>query len=579
MEYIVDIETDGLDATLVHCIVAANVDEPTDIHVWEQTECYTTFPVWIKEMKSHGHKLVGHSFISYDAPTLNRLVGTDIKLTDIIDTLVMSYIGHPSRDDGHGLESWGVRFGYPKTVIEDDEWGIYTPKILERCKRDVTINWKTYQFLKQELSGTPSSVYWREARVREIVDQQQRNGFCLDIPAATILFAKLEDQADELNDTLQEVFPPRWVFKKDKGNDDLYVPKRDNKTLGYTKDCAISRIEWQVFNMQSGPQLATRLMEKGWVPVLFTETGLPCTDEGVLNSINAELIPEAKPIQRFLMLKKRMSQITGWLEAVTDKGLVHGSVITNGAVTSRMTHREPNMANITSSDSEYGTEMRACWISRDPHNYVLVGVDATGLELRCLAGCMGDTLYSKEVVTGDVHTVNMHALGITDRAIAKTFIYAWLYGAGAGKIAKILGCTMKKAQLLIAQFLVTIPSLKKLKDQITEAAKSKRIVALDGRFLHVRATYSALNVLLQGMGAIICKEWLIQIIDSADKAGLDYLLVASVHDEYQFEVNKRDVDKFREVSHNAMKLTEQILNVKCPLDSDSKVGINWSITH
>ena len=40
-------------------------------------------------------------------------------------------------------------------------------------------------------------------------------------------------------------------------------------------------------------------------------------------------IPEAKLINRFLMLQKRIAQVSSWIEAVREDGRVHGKVITN----------------------------------------------------------------------------------------------------------------------------------------------------------------------------------------------------------------------------------------------------------
>lgn len=576
--YVIDIETDGLNPTVVHCIVAANVSDVQDTLVWEQRECYDAFPDWCAKLLADGGQIIGHNFISYDAPVLNRLVSTNIQTTDIIDTLVMSYLYHPTRE-GHGLAWWGEQFDYAKTVVEQDEWLTYTPLILERCKRDVVINYKTFVHLCKEGATTPQSVYWREAKVRAIVDRQEANGFALDIPVAMGLQAKLRDEADRINEQIQVVFPPQWVFKAHTKESEVYVPKRDNQTRGYVADCPISKVELQTFNLQSNDQVATRLMDKGWKPTRFTDTGKPSTDEGALNGIDATKIPEAAPIQRFLMLEKRLSQIKGWLEAVDDDNLVHGSVMTCGAVTSRMKHSKPNMANITSIKSEYGVEMRACWVSRDPDNYKLVGTDASSLELRCLAHHMNDPAYTKEVVEGDVHIVNMNALGITDRDMAKTYVYAFLYGAGVAKIATILGCNMGRAKNLITKFLNNLPALKTLKESVSEAAKSGKVKALDNRMLHVRHEHAALNTLLQGAGAIICKEWLVQLITLLDKEGIDYRLVGSVHDEYIFEVHKDHVAKFPSLSSQAMTTAERVLNVNCPLECETMIGNSWAETH
>ena len=69
------------------------------------------------------------------------------------------------------------------------------------------------------------------------------------------------------------------------------------------------------------------------------------------------------------------------------------------------------------------------------------------------------------------------------------------------------------------------------------------------------------------------------IIIQATKRNLDFKLVASIHDEYQFEVRKDRAEELGEVTKLAMKLTEQSLKVRCPLDSEYKVGNTWAETH
>ena len=63
------------------------------------------------------------------------------------------------------------------------------------------------------------------------------------------------------------------------------------------------------------------------------------------------------------------------------------------------------------------------------------------------------------------------------------------------------------------------------------------------------------------------------------KEKLNVKLVASIHDEYQFEVLNEDINRFCEVTKEAIKETTKTLKLKCPLDNECKVGITWSKTH
>jgi DNA polymerase I-like protein with 3'-5' exonuclease and polymerase domains len=88
-----------------------------------------------------------------------------------------------------------------------------------------------------------------------------------------------------------------------------------------------------------------------------------------------------------------------------------------------------------------------------------------------------------------------------------------------------------------------------------------------------------LNTLIQGAGAVVCKLWLLNMIRRIRRTGVDAKLVASIHDEYQFEVLNKDINKFGQLTKDAMKDTEIQLQMKCPLDNEWKVGKTWAQTH
>ena len=249
-------------------------------------------------------------------------------------------------------------------------------------------------------------------------------------------------------------------------------------------------------------------------------------------------------------------------------------------VTGRMAHHSPNMAQVPAVYSPYGKECRSLWTVSNTDTHKLVGTDASGLEIRCLAHYMNDATFTDTVLGGDVHTANQKAAGLKTRDQAKTFIYAFLYGAGPAKIGNIVGGGAGKGQKLISKFLSNMPALKTLRENVEERVKDHDTIrGLDGRMLHVRSSHAALNTLIQGAGAIICKQWLIEMDRRINKLGLDARLVASVHDEYQFEVAKPDVPRFTKITKESMYATQRFFKFKCDLDCDYKVGNTWAETH
>ena len=543
MRAVVDIETDSLDATKVHCIVAKDIDSgrvypfpPDMIH---------GFRDWSQGVK----QFIMHNGLSFDAPVCNRLLGTNIKPSQIVDTLVLSQLFNPIRD-GHSLKAWGERLGFPKGDVETFE--VYTPDMLEYCKQDVNITHKLFNILQNEGKGFSSSSIRLEHKVRVIIDKQEKNGFAMDMQKAMSLYNKLRDEANGLEKWSVTTFEPTVVELKTKTK---YIP----------------------FNIGSRQQIADRLMKLGWKPKKHTDKGNIIINEAVLDTID---MPEARKFSRFFLLQKRIAQIKSWIEACDDKdGRVHGRVMTLKTITGRMSHHSPNMAQIPAVRSPYGKECRDCWTVDNPYTHSIVGTDASGLELRCLAHLMNDTTFTDILLTGDIHTHNMQMAGLTNRDQAKTFIYAFMYGAGASKIGQIVGAGAKEGQQLINKFLSSMPALKRVRDAVTKAASKGTIKGIDGRRLHIRSPHSALNTLIQGAGAVVCKVWLCNMNKRINRTGIDAKLVASIHDEYQFEVSNKVINKFGQLTKDAMKDTEKQLQMKCPLDNEWKVGKTWAETH
>jgi DNA polymerase I-like protein with 3'-5' exonuclease and polymerase domains len=545
---VLDIETDDLNATVVHCIVAQDLDTGA-VDTW-YGESIKDFPAWSESVDV----FVMHNGVSFDAPVVNRLTGSKIPLKKVRDTLIMSQLFDPSLDGGHSLEAWGQRLGYPK--IEFNDFSVFTQEMLKYCKQDVVVTVKLYEHLLPHMKKYSGKSIQLEHEVRAIVDKQEENGFSLNIPEASCLVARLSEEATEIEQEMQAIFPP------------IVTERYSEKTGNRLKD------KVEVFNPASRQQIAKRLQEKGWKPKTFTPTGQPVVDEGSLSGVD---IPEVKKILQYLLLQKRVSQVKSWLDVVEDDGKVHGRVITLKAISGRMAHNSPNMAQVPAVYSPYGKECRQVW-KTSSDKYKLLGCDASSLELRCLAHYMGDKRFTDEVVGGDIHTANQKAAGLPTRDAAKTFIYALIYGAGPAKIGSIVGGGAKEGQIIMKKFMSNMPALKTLRDKVDRAATTGHIRGLDGRLLKVRQQHAAMNLLLQGAGAIICKEWLRQITLMAQR-DYDYNLVASIHDEYQFEIRADQAERFGELTQKAMKQVQETLSVNCPLDSEFKIGNNWAETH
>jgi DNA polymerase I-like protein with 3'-5' exonuclease and polymerase domains len=570
MRIVLDIET-NLAHDKIHLVVTKDIDTG-EVKSWKQA---SNLQEYLKDVSL----IVMHNGISFDAPVLNRLWKTQIRLNQVYDTLIVSRLLDPSRETGHSLEAWGNTLGFHKidyTAVwqwmmdrKEEYKGECFDKpidsLLEHyCIRDVKVTAKLYHHLVSEFNQKEFSLESLELEqsVAAIIAQQERNGFKLDQIYATCLLTDIKSKVAGIYERMQQRWPP------------VTVERISDKTGKRLKDSVVT------FNPGSRQQIGEKLKELGWKPKDFTPTGHPIVDEAVLEKLN---IPEAKIIAEYLMLNKRISQIQSWMEAVGKDGRVHGKVITNGAVTGRMTHSSPNMAQIPNAGSIYGPECRECWTVEDGN--VLVGCDASGLELRMLAHYMKDQDYVRTVCEGsskdgtDVHTVNQRAAGLATRDNAKTFIYAYLYGAGDAKIGSIVGGSAKDGAKLKSKFLSSLPSLSRLLDRVKRQAAKGWVPGLDGRRIWVRSEHAALNSLLQGAGAIVMKQALVLFNDKIKKYKWNVKLVANVHDEFQFECSKDIAELAGLAAKMSIVEAGEYFKLRCPLDGEYKIGSNWRQTH
>lgn len=542
----IDIETDGLDATEIWCAVTKDIDSG-EVKVWKAAN-------GLRQYIDSQDLLIGHNIISFDLPVLKKLWNLNTDSNPLKDTLIMSRLLNPVLEKGHSLDSWGVRLGLKKGDFSDFDGGL-SEDMVDYCIQDVEITHALFTHLDSSLLDWGQSVDL-EHEVAMVVKKQEENGFKLDVPKCMLMLANWQQSLMDIEEELQQVFQP------------ITTERYSDKTGKRLKD------KVEVFNPGSRKQIAERLMSLGWKPRKHTEKGSVIVDEKVLQTVK---IPQAKPILRYLLLQKRVAQVKSWVENVSERGRVHCKVRTNGAITGRMTHSKPNLAQVPRVGSEYGEECRSVWTVEDGN--VLLGADASGLELRMLAHYMDDKNYTKEILEGDIHTANMQAAGLTDRDQAKTFIYAFLYGAGPAKIGQIVGGGEREGRRLIDSFLKNTPALQKLKDKVSRLAEKEWLPGLDGRRLIVRSQHAALNTLLQGAGAIVMKQALIILNRKLINGNMDARFVANVHDEWQIETTEQDADT---VGHFAVQSIRQAgirLNLRCPLDGEFKVGLNWAATH
>ena len=557
----IDIETDMKHST-IWCACAEDVATgETTVH----TEAKT-----LQALINKHDSILTYNGLGFDVPVMTAVWGISVEGKQHVDAMVLSRLFNPAQAGGHSLRSWGDRLAYPKDDFTDYDGGL-CEEMITYCKRDVNLTTKVYKTVSANLKRGKftQDVIDLEHAVTAELELQRSNGFKIDLPKANGLYSTLTHRMRELEALLQAEFPP------------IVTERWSEKTGKQLKDNV------EVFNVGSRQQIAKRLQTVGVKFTDKTEGGSYKIDENVLEGIDN---PSAQLVAEYLLLQKRASQVSSWLEAVADDGRVHGRVFSSGAATGRMTHISPNMAQVPATrkahdgmtpvqrlKAELGGECRACWTVEQGNK--LVGIDASGLELRMLAHYMKDEGYINTILDGDIHSANQAAAGLETRDQAKTFIYAFLYGAGDEKIGSIAGKGAKHGKKLKKDFLDNIPSLKALKELVEKIAANGTLPSLDGRRIRIRKAYSALNFLLQGGGAALMKKALLNGVESLREQNIPFKMVANVHDEFQVETPEAFAKAVGLHFRNAIRKAGDDFELRCPMDGEYKIGNNWSETH
>lgn len=607
---IADTETNGFleDLDRIHCIVLRDAADGRVVHSSRGTPAAMATAFGIMDQAD---AIVWHNGISFDIPALTKVFpGFTQPISKVRDTLLLGRILWPEIKQGDfarvrkgvmpssclarpfALKSWGYRLGiYKGDFGETADWSVWTKEMQDYCEQDTAVTLALWNRIKAR--GLDPRCQDIEHSVAELCVRITGNGFPFDAKQGGQLYARVEADKAVVEERLQARFPPITTTA-------LWTPKASNKTLGYVKGEPISRTSTERFNPASREQIADRLIAAhGWVPTQYTAptgrypNGQVQVDEPVLEGLP---YPEAPLLLDYLLLEKRAAALAGtqgYLK-LEEGGRIHGRYSTTGAITGRPTHSRPNITQVVKSCPRYGKVFRSLF--GPGAGRVQVGVDMSGLELRCLAHYLatfdgGD--YAASVTTGDVHTVNMTAAGLSTRDQAKTFIYAFLYGAGAWKLGHIVDPLLsdeekvRQGTALKARFLKNTPALKKLMQGVSQAVESRgHLIGLDGRPLTVRHKHAALNTLLQSAGAILCKAWIVacerRLLDMGLVHGRDgdFYFLAWIHDELQISARTEELaGTVRDVCIAETTNTGRFFNLSCPLAGEGKVGANWSETH
>lgn len=596
--YAIDIETDSLNPSVIWIMCWEHLKTK------DKGRCVGHDAIRQFFEKTAGSKYVGHNVLKFDIPAIRKLVGIGFKVSEIVDTLVLSTLYSPSLQGGHSLDAWGERIGYKK--LKFDQWGSYSEEMAIYCERDVEITAELYRRLSRTLLrvGFSEKSCYIQHRFTIILEKQRANGFCFDGPRAIALYQELRKRENELQELIRNVFPAERVLVRER----QIHTKSGSPTALYLRDKASYIVEEDYsrgtyrayedvnFNIGSPKQRVEKLTALGWVPDERTPKGFPKpTEKSLIKFAEESGVEEVALITKWMAINGRANMINTWLDNWDETdGRIHGKLFV--ADTLRLRHQAPNTANVPAvrvreikneegvvvdkqilyGESGYFTyEARDLWTASSGR--VLVGTDAAGLELRMLAHYLNRAAFTEQVLSGDPHQYNADLAGVT-RTVAKTLLYAIQYGAQAKKVASIIKGTVEEGKVLRESFLARLGIKGVMEDAIHEQ-KTGRVWLVDGSGVVCPSPHAALNYKLQGGGARVMAQAAIFLEQHIQRSGLDSQKVGDIHDEWQFDVASGDAREHARLSVQAIREAGEELNLNISLDGTAKEGRTWAKTH
>lgn len=589
-----DIEADNLrnEATTIHVVCGENL-ETGELVVFREA---AAFREWVEE--SH-RVFVGHNFVAYDAPVLNRLWGTRISVGQIIDTFILSQMYLPNMGGGHSLRAWGTRLKDSK--IEFEDFSRYTPEMLEYCQQDVALTAKVYKALIERMNKEGFSergIELEHFAWNIIQNKQKQNGFPFDQEKADPLYAELRAREEELKAEIYRLWPPTLehvrTFARGFKSDGTRTANYQRHAGQYPKledneDGSYNAYDYVEFDLGSPKQRIEKLLDYGWKPVNFTEKGSPKIDEDEMLAF-AELsgISEVESLAQWCVINARANMIRNWMDSVNPAtGNIHGSLFL--ASTFRYKHSRPNTANIPGNDKPWGKECRELFYAGG-EDWKLVGMDGKGLQSRCLAHNIAKYVsediaqeFIEDLLDGDIHKKNMERYGFPTKPAAKKAYYTIMMGGGDAKIAlDQIQFGWQPEKNLKSKVIQGIKGFDRLIWYLKgELRESGRIELCDGSKLSVPSDHMVIPYLLQGDESRLMKQTMVLIDREVRRAGLSssVLKVADIHDEFQYRVKPADVDDFLELALPCFLRAGEMFDYLIPIEGDANVGDNWAETH
>jgi hypothetical protein len=580
--------------------------------------------------------IVGHNFILWDAPQLERILGIKIP-TKIVDTLGLSWYLYPNRQR-HGLEVWGDELGVEKPEIKN--WtDLSLEEYVHRCEEDCKITlllWeKELRFLSRLYDTTSPETLPIISYLMFKLDcarEQERSRWKLDVEWCTKALEAVEAEQEPRLEALRRVMPPitKWVvrerpakpYKKDgtwstHGAKWFSLLKQEGLPFDYEGEVKVKDRE-EPPNPNSTDQVKDWLFSLGWEPETFKfvkeddgterkipqvkENGKPDLCPSVLALIPAH--PEVGELEGLSIVKHRAGLFKGFLRDVDGEGYLKARI---SGFTNTLRFKHTEIVNLPGVDKPWGEEIRGCLIAKD--GYELCGSDVVALEnvvgdnyiypydpdyvlqkrtkdydphiqMAVTAGLMtkeDEDFYirNKKILDQINDKMRWHELDII-RKKGKSTNYSATYGVGKEKLARELKIPVREAKKLLEAYW-------KINWAIKQCAADQKVITCEGQqwlynplngfFYSLRYEKDRWSTLVQGTGVYVFDSWVREFRKHRPQ------LTAQMHDEVILEVKQGNREKAITTLKEAMKRVNEKLKLTIPIEVDVKFGERYSKIH
>ena len=608
MRLVYDIECNGLQPDKIWCIVAYNLDS----HLYYKFSDNNPALPSIADgclLLERADLLVGHNIIGFDNRILDELQGTNLNDKRCHDTFVMSQVLRYKRKHRHGLAGWGEALGNSKWDFS--EWDRYSPEMLKYCIQDVKVNVDIYYALLEEYN----KIYAKNPMIKKGLEIEhdtakfnatvRARGWNFDVERARESQGRMLERMNEIEAYIEPQLGEKtvWIdkeskFPKYKKNGEytsatakalsdyhgypIGVADTDNHLPGV----AYKRSRNEPIRIGSTDLVKDWLLTKGWKPDEYQrkKIGFEWVTMGpkLTSTSLSKMGKIGEMIDEYYTLRNRHSVIDGWLDKQVD-GRLHGNMWTIGTPTFRARHEV--IVNLPAVTAQWGLELREVF-KADPGS-VLVGADSSGNQLRGLCHYVNNRTFTDEVINGDQHQRNAESLNC-DRPTAKSYLYAYLFGAGDGKLGKVLtgNNNPSAGKSSRERFARGIKGLGELREKLAKVWKGTHYTqgegwfpAIDGRPVFCPAEHQTLNYLLQSMEGISCKAAVSYAMQRIKEEGLRAEPRLFYHDEIAYNAHPEDADRVGEILQEAFKEAPKWFGINCMDGGDYVIGESYADVH